>query len=168
MAKQLDLMRQREQRIAELIETVADKSKGFTNPPIVVIGGYALRAHVPFSRFSRDCDFAMPQQKHWAFPAKPGFENALQTLLIGRSSFQNIWNWFSRICRIRDLSTRGEERLSPRVLQKWIRSGFERNWKLCGRGGESEKDINPDRLRCFRYRCRSAMPKLYYGCFLHQ
>ena len=59
-------MRQREQRIAELIETVAEKSKGFTNPPIVVIGGYALRAHVPFSRFSRDWDFAMPQQKNWA------------------------------------------------------------------------------------------------------
>ena len=59
-------MRRREQRIAELIEAVGDKSKGFTKPPIVVIGGYALRAHVPFSRFSRDCDFAMPRQKDWS------------------------------------------------------------------------------------------------------
>lgn len=59
-------MRQREQRIGELIQRVGAKSNAFTSPAIVVIGGYALRAHIPFSRFSRDCDFALPKRSRFA------------------------------------------------------------------------------------------------------
>ena len=32
---------------------------------MVVIGGYALRAYIPFSRYSRDCDFALPKGQGW-------------------------------------------------------------------------------------------------------
>ena len=46
-------MRQREERIAELIRAVAEKSHDFANPPMAVIGGYALRAYIPFSYGSR-------------------------------------------------------------------------------------------------------------------
>jgi hypothetical protein len=30
-----------------------------------MIGGYALRAFVPFSRSTRDCDFAMTKRDGW-------------------------------------------------------------------------------------------------------
>ncbi len=52
-------MDKREEEIAEMINYLSQKSKGFTRPKLVVIGGYALRAFVPFSRYSRDCDFVL-------------------------------------------------------------------------------------------------------------
>lgn len=55
----IDVMDKREEEIAEMIGYISSKSGGFTKPKLVVIGGYALRAFVPFSRYSRDCDFAL-------------------------------------------------------------------------------------------------------------
>jgi len=52
-------MKLREERIAELIEAVRRNSHTFKKPRLIVIGGYALRAYVPFARYSRDCDFAL-------------------------------------------------------------------------------------------------------------
>lgn len=52
-------MREREQEIGQLVSLLAEKSHAFTRPKMVVIGGYALRAHLPFSRYSRDCDFVL-------------------------------------------------------------------------------------------------------------
>lgn len=57
--RSIDLMRKREEAIGDLVHHLADKSEGFTQPKLVVIGGYALRAFVPFSRYSRDCDFVV-------------------------------------------------------------------------------------------------------------
>jgi len=54
-------MNKREEEIAELILLLSEKSKSFTEPKMVVIGGYALRAFIPFSRYSRDCDFLMKE-----------------------------------------------------------------------------------------------------------
>src|SRR5437867_12054281 len=61
LPRQLDLMKLREARIGELLRVVQKKSKNFNAPLLIVIGGYALRAHVPFARHSRDCDFAVPK-----------------------------------------------------------------------------------------------------------
>lgn len=55
----LDLMKAREEEIGKLVLLLSEKSHGFTKPKLVVIGGYALRAHLPFSRYSRDCDFVL-------------------------------------------------------------------------------------------------------------
>jgi hypothetical protein len=52
-------MKAREEEIGKLVRLLSEKSHGFTKPTMVVIGGYALRAHLPFSRYSRDCDFAL-------------------------------------------------------------------------------------------------------------
>ncbi len=52
-------MRRREEEIGRFVRFLREKSKGFVAPSMVVIGGYALRAYVPFSRYSRDCDFAL-------------------------------------------------------------------------------------------------------------
>jgi len=57
----IDIMNKREQEIAELISYLSLKSKGFTKPKLIVIGGYALRTFVPFSRYSRDCDFVLKE-----------------------------------------------------------------------------------------------------------
>lgn len=54
-------MNKREEEMAELILLLSEKSKSFTEPNMVVIGGYALRAFIPFSRYSRDCDFVMKE-----------------------------------------------------------------------------------------------------------
>jgi hypothetical protein len=59
-------MNKREEVIAGLIETVSKKSQGFSAPPITTIGGYAMRAFVPFSRYTRDCDFVIPKENGWA------------------------------------------------------------------------------------------------------
>lgn len=58
-------MRLRETRIGGLVELLREKSREFTQPPLIVIGGYALRAYVPMTRYSRDCDFAIPKDKAW-------------------------------------------------------------------------------------------------------
>ena len=55
------IMDKREEEIAEMINYLSQKSKGFTKPKLIVIGGYALRAFVPFSRYSRDCDFVLKE-----------------------------------------------------------------------------------------------------------
>jgi hypothetical protein len=66
------LMNKREEEIAELIGYLSAKSKGFTRPKLIVIGGYALRAFVPFTRYSRDCDFVLKEGlniiEKWAPP----------------------------------------------------------------------------------------------------
>lgn len=66
MGRQIDIMRKREETMAEVIDSVSRKSDGFNKPPITTIGGYGLRAFVPFSRYTRDCDFVVPKGKGWA------------------------------------------------------------------------------------------------------
>lgn len=58
----IELMDKRENEIGELLSYFSEKSNLFTKPKIVVIGGYALRAFVPFSRYSRDCDFVLKDE----------------------------------------------------------------------------------------------------------
>ena len=65
MPKPIDLMKIREQRICEIIELISQKSKSFTKPKIITIGGYGLRAFIPFSRFTRDCDFVLKKPNGW-------------------------------------------------------------------------------------------------------
>jgi hypothetical protein len=55
-------MKKREENIANLIDFFSNRSKGFTQPKIITIGGYALRAFVPFRRYSRDWDFIMKKK----------------------------------------------------------------------------------------------------------
>ncbi len=59
MVSQIDAMKAREQEIARLVDLLREKSENFTEPKLILIGGYALRAYVPFSRYTRDCDFAL-------------------------------------------------------------------------------------------------------------
>jgi len=59
-------MKRREEEIGKLLEFLSKKSAGFKKPKLVLIGGYALRAFVPFSRYTRDCDFALKRKNGWA------------------------------------------------------------------------------------------------------
>lgn len=65
MVKQIDVMRKREDITADFIEIVSERTKKFTDPPITTIGGYALRAYVPFRRYTRDCDFVILKRDGW-------------------------------------------------------------------------------------------------------
>lgn len=58
-------MRIREGEIFKLIELISRESKTFDNPELILIGGYGLRAFVPFSRSTRDCDFALRKEDGW-------------------------------------------------------------------------------------------------------
>jgi len=58
-------MKKREEEIGKLLEFLSNRSAGFTRPKLVLIGGYALRAFVPFSRYTRDCDFALKRKDGW-------------------------------------------------------------------------------------------------------
>ena len=59
------MVRAREEEIAKLIELLSEKSGGFENPKLILIGGYGLRAFIPFSRSTRDCDFALKKENGW-------------------------------------------------------------------------------------------------------
>lgn len=54
-------MRAREEEIGKLVLLLSEKSHAFTRPKLALIGGYALRAHLPFARYSRDCDFVLKE-----------------------------------------------------------------------------------------------------------
>jgi len=66
LVKRIEIMKRREEEIGKLLELLSKKSSGFTKPKLVLIGGYALRALVPFSRYTRDCDFALKKKNGWS------------------------------------------------------------------------------------------------------
>lgn len=59
MPKHTAIMTERELEIGKMVRYLSSKTGGFANPKIVMIGGYALRHYIPFSRYSRDCDFVL-------------------------------------------------------------------------------------------------------------
>lgn len=65
MPKAIDMMRKREEEILEAIKHLSEKTKNFSKPEMMVISGYALRAFIPFSRFTRDCDFVVKKRNGW-------------------------------------------------------------------------------------------------------
>lgn len=65
MPKYVDIMQAREEEIAKLIEFLSKKSNSFEKPKLILIGGYALRAFIPFTRSTRDCDFAIQKKNGW-------------------------------------------------------------------------------------------------------
>lgn len=56
-----DIMKEREQEIGKIVEYISSKTGEFTQPKLVLIGGYALRRYLSFSRYSRDCDFVLKE-----------------------------------------------------------------------------------------------------------
>jgi len=58
-------MKLREKEIRKLIEYFSNKSDGFENPKLIMVGGYALRAFIPLSRYTRDCDFVLKKLNGW-------------------------------------------------------------------------------------------------------
>ena len=65
MPKVIDLMKRREEEILSSLLFLSEKTKGFTDLELIMIGGYALRAFIPFSRFTRDCDFTSMKRDGW-------------------------------------------------------------------------------------------------------
>lgn len=65
MPRAIESMRRREEELSKAILHLSEKTNGFTDPRIVLIGGYALRVFIPFSRFTRDCDFIMRKKNGW-------------------------------------------------------------------------------------------------------
>jgi hypothetical protein len=53
------MMKKREREIQRAILHLSDRTNVFTNPELIMIGGYALKAFIPFSSFTRDCDSAL-------------------------------------------------------------------------------------------------------------
>jgi len=73
LPKAIELMKRREEEILNGLVLLSEKTKGFTDPELVMIGGYALRAFIPFSRFTRDCDFAIMKGDGWNIDRIKGF-----------------------------------------------------------------------------------------------
>ncbi len=65
MPRAVELMRRREEEILRALKHLSEKTGGFTAPRLLLIGGYALRAFIPFARFTRDCDFALKKEDGW-------------------------------------------------------------------------------------------------------
>jgi len=65
LVKHSEIMKLREEEIGKLIEHLSEQTDGFENPKIVMIGGYVLRAFIPFSRYTRDCDFVLKKLNGW-------------------------------------------------------------------------------------------------------
>jgi hypothetical protein len=58
-------MNLREEEMSRIIKQLSKQTEGFENPKMVLIGGYALRAFVSFSRYTRDCDFVLKKTNGW-------------------------------------------------------------------------------------------------------
>lgn len=65
LPKAIEMMKRREAEILRALLHLSDETKGFTDPEIIMIGGYALRAFISLSRFTRDCDFAVRKENGW-------------------------------------------------------------------------------------------------------
>ena len=65
MPRLIEMMKRREEEILNVMKHLSEKTDGFTNPKLILIGGYALRTFVPFSRFTRDCDFILRKKDGW-------------------------------------------------------------------------------------------------------
>ena len=65
MPKALRLMELREREVLKALEWLKQRTGGFTDPRLVMVGGYALRAYVRFARYTRDCDFILRKQDGW-------------------------------------------------------------------------------------------------------
>jgi len=65
LPRAIEMMKRREQEILKAILHLSDRTEGFANPQLIMIGGYALRAFTPLSRFTRDCDFALRKGDGW-------------------------------------------------------------------------------------------------------
>jgi hypothetical protein len=61
----VEMMKRREEELLKAIRGLSEKTEGFTNPKLALIGGYALRAFIKFSRFTRDCDFIVKKENGW-------------------------------------------------------------------------------------------------------
>lgn len=100
MANQIAMMRSREEAISDILQKLSSVTKSFSEPKLILIGGYALRAFINLSRYTRDCDFAVKERcleqiKDWlnemnveAFHQEQeyGYLRLLKLLKIGRSS----------------------------------------------------------------------------------
>jgi hypothetical protein len=65
LVRYVEIVRVREEEIAKLMEFLSEKSAGFEKTKLVLIGGYGLRAFIPFLRSTRDCDFALRKKDGW-------------------------------------------------------------------------------------------------------
>jgi hypothetical protein len=66
LVKHSEIMNLREGEIGRIIEQLSKRTKGFDNPKMVLIGGYAIRAFTSFSRYTRDCDFVLKKSDGWS------------------------------------------------------------------------------------------------------
>ncbi len=66
MPRAIDMMRRREEEILRALKHLSEKTDGFSEPRLLLIGGYALRAFIPLTRFTRDCDFVAKKEEGWA------------------------------------------------------------------------------------------------------
>lgn len=65
MPRAINMMRRREEEISKALLHLSERTKEFTNPELIMTGGYALRVFIPLSRFTRDCDFALRKKNGW-------------------------------------------------------------------------------------------------------
>lgn len=61
----IDVLKAREEQVRKLIELLGERTNSFEEPKLILIGGYALRAFLPFARDTRDCDFALGKGDPW-------------------------------------------------------------------------------------------------------
>lgn len=65
MPRSIDLMRKREEEIVNTLLHLKRETDDFAEPRLILIGGYALRAFIPISRYTRDCNFALTKKNGW-------------------------------------------------------------------------------------------------------
>jgi hypothetical protein len=107
LVKQIEILRRREQEIGKMLELLSKKSSGFTKPKLILIGGYALRAFAPFSRYTRDCDFALRKKNGW--------------------TLDQITNWLSKSTAVESFEKRDDYGFlrCVRVFDKTIKASLD-------------------------------------------
>jgi len=65
LPKAIEMMKKREEELLKAVQHISNKTDSFKDPKLILIGGYALRAFIPLSRFTRNCDFIVRKKNGW-------------------------------------------------------------------------------------------------------
>ncbi len=53
------------EEVLKVLKHLSKGTDGFNNPRLLLMGGYALGAFIPLTRFTRDCDFVTKREDGW-------------------------------------------------------------------------------------------------------
>jgi len=141
LPKHFELMQTREKEVASILRLIEQRSNNFEEPKLILIGGYAMRAFTPYSRATRDCDFAVPKAQGWSIDTINGWmTNGIYVETVEKKETHGFLRWSKNVP-----FGRREAKVSVDFLEGEVRGRAEKAVVLIDRAfsdGSERKDIS--------------------------